>query len=982
MVEQAAPLFEDGSAPMFMSMATAVAEVAVGKLFYAIAPLGDPNVGKKRLFLRIEVAPYYQDQGDAAAPGTQAQINASAAQNQAAVAAVEARQDDVETTLSGALSSSSYRPTPADGADLPIGTYFLAPNASDDDAIWSYQRIASAPGYEAVAKQAVKADNVTDTTTKVMMTTEERAFGDNGKTLRATGYEGATGTALAIQTAVPLSAYPPFATLDIVAPTNSTGAVIVSIDGLPNRGLTREDGVSIGAGDLVAGRRYTLAVTPDAIWVRGSLGKLLSQAVPLRTTSYTGSTENALVIATGAPGLTAMPTTWSMYIQPTITNTGAMTIAIDGLGAINLTRDEAGGALTAGEIVAGNRYLVIGSSTTARVSGAGLAKRFADHKATTDAAVASNAASASAIGAKLLGDPTLVFEYPLTTLQAGTYGMAGILTYDQIGDAPVNAMGGNLSVGATADSIQLRLWRRTNLAAEGGPGTDPGDTLLETVTKTPAQLGVTPGGAAVDVRVAFPTSYTLAPAQGFIEDAHAFAGSTRVIANLGKTTALNGASDALRGWYRTSAGTTNWAVLGVTTSGTHIWLGHAELTEVNERLGDLDSAVADIRIVPFAEAMRGPARITRERFVGAAVPAGWTLGAGVTINNGLIGAADTTVAGGSYNGRSSIARDRVTRAIFSVVATDTFGIAFKPQDASGLNGQALRVDGPNSRLEIYYWDGASATGNGIYYRAALSEALTTGQYMLEHVQHRRTSTGRLIRLDTGAVIATVTYAYGGLSPYDNAVHNAGRAHGQAGVFGTADCIDFQSLVPRPQSPDVIILGDSNTEGVVLAADFDKAWPYLLEDANPDARIMIAARGGHTTALLLANLAADLDPYSPRQVVLAIGTNDCNNLANGASLATAQANLTALINRVVARGARPVLVCIPPITGKATNVGAWNDAIRSYAYGPHPYIDFARALSSGDLTTWNAPYDNGDGLHANVAAQAVMAAAAPAVIELG
>ncbi|QNG46148.1 SGNH/GDSL hydrolase family protein [Sphingobium yanoikuyae] len=174
MVEQAAPLFEDGSAPMFMNMATAVIEVAVGKLFYAIAPIGDPNAGKKRLFLRVNTAPYYEDQGDAAAPGSQAQIDAAAALNQAAVEAVEARQDDVEFTLSGALSSSSYRPTPADGADLPIDTYFLAPNAGDTGAVWVYRRVDGAPGYLAIHRQEFSADQIADGEAKVSMTAVER----------------------------------------------------------------------------------------------------------------------------------------------------------------------------------------------------------------------------------------------------------------------------------------------------------------------------------------------------------------------------------------------------------------------------------------------------------------------------------------------------------------------------------------------------------------------------------------------------------------------------------------------------------------------------------------------------------------------------------------------------------------------------------------------------------------------------------------
>ncbi|PZU71060.1 MAG: hypothetical protein DI540_00995 [Sphingobium sp.] len=175
MVEQAAPLFEDGSAPMFMNMATAVIEVAVGKLFYAIAPAGAAYAGEKRLYLRTAVAPFYEDQGNAAAPATRARVDEAAAANAQAVASLTDRQAQVEDAVQGALSSSSYRPTPADGADLPIDTYFLAPNAGDAGAVWVYQRVAGAPGYTAIQRQEFSADQIADGETNVSMTKGERA---------------------------------------------------------------------------------------------------------------------------------------------------------------------------------------------------------------------------------------------------------------------------------------------------------------------------------------------------------------------------------------------------------------------------------------------------------------------------------------------------------------------------------------------------------------------------------------------------------------------------------------------------------------------------------------------------------------------------------------------------------------------------------------------------------------------------------------
>ena len=156
MVEQAAPLFEDGSAPMFMNMATAIIEVAVGKLFYAIAPIGDPNAGKKRLFLRVNTAPYYEDQGDAAAPATQdfadsvkirARLGTSGDQSSVLQAAINRQATGKRTIEIGegtfsikdvSIPSGTYlrgkgmeKTTIARAGSLTLGILTLAAGASD-----------------------------------------------------------------------------------------------------------------------------------------------------------------------------------------------------------------------------------------------------------------------------------------------------------------------------------------------------------------------------------------------------------------------------------------------------------------------------------------------------------------------------------------------------------------------------------------------------------------------------------------------------------------------------------------------------------------------------------------------------------------------------------------------------------------------------------------------------------------------------------
>lgn len=68
MIEQLTERFGDFDAPAFAIRDDGVAGIEVGKLFYAIAPDGDPYEGEKRLYLRTSAAPFFADQGDGAAP--------------------------------------------------------------------------------------------------------------------------------------------------------------------------------------------------------------------------------------------------------------------------------------------------------------------------------------------------------------------------------------------------------------------------------------------------------------------------------------------------------------------------------------------------------------------------------------------------------------------------------------------------------------------------------------------------------------------------------------------------------------------------------------------------------------------------------------------------------------------------------------------------------------------------------------------------
>lgn len=75
MVEQAAPLFEGGSVPMFMVMADALSKVAIEKPFYAISPETDPFPGRRRLYVRTEAEPGYEALSLTSQPVSQSDVD-------------------------------------------------------------------------------------------------------------------------------------------------------------------------------------------------------------------------------------------------------------------------------------------------------------------------------------------------------------------------------------------------------------------------------------------------------------------------------------------------------------------------------------------------------------------------------------------------------------------------------------------------------------------------------------------------------------------------------------------------------------------------------------------------------------------------------------------------------------------------------------------------------------------------------------------
>jgi len=173
--------------------------------------------------------------------------------------------------------------------------------------------------------------------------------------------------------------------------------------------------------------------------------------------------------------------------------------------------------------------------------------------------------------------------------------------------------------------------------------------------------------------------------------------------------------------------------------------------------------------------------------------------------------------------------------------------------------------------------------------------------------------------------------------------------------------------PAPASERVIVvLGDSLTAGLGVAAE--EAYPALLERRLRRAgfayRVVNAGVSGDTSAGGLRRLDWVLRSR-PEIVIVALGANDG---LRGVPIATLRDNLTAIVTKLQASGARVLLagMRLPP------NYGAYAEAFAE------TYREVARRTSAAFVPfllegVGGAPALNqADGIHPNVAGQRVVA----------
>ena len=265
------------------------------------------------------------------------------------------------------------------------------------------------------------------------------------------------------------------------------------------------------------------------------------------------------------------------------------------------------------------------------------------------------------------------------------------------------------------------------------------------------------------------------------------------------------------------------------------------------------------------------------------------------------------------------------------------------------------VDGTQNKLIIYSWDGTNA---GASVASIAIPSLVVGRnYYLQVEKNGYFSTITLTDILTREVSKI---EYSSSIPYV-------QFHGQAGVMfisGNITVKHFNFNAIYPEKPQAIIVGDSNSERAANVLP-NETWAFKFADLRKaNADVIVAGRSGDETPNFLKRKDADLLLWKPKYVIWALGTNDT-------SQSIWRTNMTQNIADTIALGAEPILVTQVP-RGSISDIHYLMDEdIRNGYFGNYRYVDFAKAVSTGNNGyTWNPSYNSGDNLHVNPAGQQV------------
>jgi lysophospholipase L1-like esterase len=178
---------------------------------------------------------------------------------------------------------------------------------------------------------------------------------------------------------------------------------------------------------------------------------------------------------------------------------------------------------------------------------------------------------------------------------------------------------------------------------------------------------------------------------------------------------------------------------------------------------------------------------------------------------------------------------------------------------------------------------------------------------------------------------------------------------------------------------LVAFGTSLTRGTVDSAPIagktnvseSDSWPGFASLVSGQKITLIKNAGitANTTAMMLDRFDTDVTPYAPTVVTLDGGTNE---ILTGVPFDTYKANFIALIAKVRAIGAVPVIASILPNQTQRQKAATWVKWQRSYAAQEGiPFLDFWTLLVDPATGILNSTAATSDGTHPGVGGMVAM-----------
>ena len=338
-----------------------------------------------------------------------------------------------------------------------------------------------------------------------------------------------------------------------------------------------------------------------------------------------------------------------------------------------------------------------------------------------------------------------------------------------------------------------------------------------------------------------------------------------------------------------------------------------------------------------------------ESFTGTTLPTGWTQSGGWTVNNGL----QSPAIGGYgvlayYQDWSTLDRRKATMRVRVTDAASIFGLIFR-QDA----GSIAMVDPVANELQIRHW--TPSLSSALRKSTPLTFAITAGREYILSVSKTglswTVSFTDCVTLQTVSLTGSVTDAY---TPFN----------GRPGVVFISGEINVRWIGHScPENADIrtLVLGDSNAEGSTASLAGAASWATQLKANTAAGRVLLAVQSGDPTNIRY-RWPADLSRWTPRYVLISLGTNDGSHTGWRGWMSN-------LIAKVESLGAEPILCTVIPKTASQAIRTLMNADIKARYFGPYRFVDFASAVSTAnDGVTFDPAFEVGDGVHLNAAGQ--------------